>query len=100
MKNFTKNLNKNTFLNTEVSDSLNVTPKPIYLFNDLKELNVDFSEKLILKQPLGQRIEYLNKNYPFIVNPYETNVDSFISDDIAKYYRKQQTFNELWRSIK
>ena len=34
---------------------------------------------------MGQRIEYLNKNYPFIVNPFDNNnIDSFVNDEIGK----------------
>ena len=85
IENFTKNLNKNNFLNVDDDNNLNMDLKGIYLFNDLKNINLDFFEKQIVKLPLGHRIEYLNKNYPFIVNPFDNNnIDSFVNDEIAK----------------
>ena len=85
LDNFIKNLNKNLFLNFKVYPNLNLQSKGIYMFNDLKNINMDLSKKHILKIPLGQRIEYLNKNYPFVVNPFDNeNVDSFVNDNIGK----------------
>ena len=85
LDNFIKNLNKNNFLNFQEYPNLNVSSKGIFMFNDLKNINIDLSEKQIFKIPLGQRIEYLNKNYPFIANPFDNkNIDSFVNDNIGK----------------
>ena len=71
LNNFIKNINNgNIANNTDTNQYVNQT-KGIYLFEDFYNLNLN-TENIICKISLGQKIEYLNKNYPFVVNPYRS----------------------------
>ena len=84
LNNFIKNINNgNIANNTDTNQYVNQT-KGIYLFEDFYNLNLN-TENIICKISLGQKIEYLNKNYPFVVNPYEVEEkDEFLSNNIGK----------------
>ena len=85
---------KNTIKNKRVSSFFDkaIVRKDKYEYDEFDNLNIEWDSDILLTQPIGQKL-VVNKNYPFISNPYNNNtIDGWLQRQLDNIITTQNSY--------
>ena len=95
LKQFLYNIvsNKNSIKRKNISTFFNeMVRKDKYEFDDFDKLNVNWGSNVLLTEAIGQKL-IVNKNYPFIANPYNNNIlDTWLQRQVDNIITTQNAY--------